>query len=52
LKDSGGSTDEEELIKNVTAIAYAGEAVFMTDTKTKLITKTGGADTVSKTECY
>jgi hypothetical protein len=48
LKESGGSADKEELIKNVVAIAYGGKAMLMTNTKTKLISKTAGADTVSQ----
>jgi hypothetical protein len=31
---SGGSADEEELIMNITATAYAGERIFATDRKT------------------
>ena len=52
LKESGGSADKEELMKNVIAIAYGGKAMLMTDIKTKLISKTAGADTVSQKEQY
>jgi hypothetical protein len=33
LKESGGSADEEELIKNVIAIAYGGKEMLVTNTK-------------------
>jgi hypothetical protein len=52
LKDSGGSIDEEELMKNVSAIAYGGKVMFMTNTRTKLCFMTGGADTVRQNERY
>jgi hypothetical protein len=51
LKESGWSADKEELIKNVTAIAYGGKVHNARDEyKKKLISKTAGADTVSQKE--
>lgn len=52
MKESGESADKEELIKNVIAISYGGKAMLVTNTKTKLISKTAGADTVSQKEQY
>ena len=37
--ESDGSADEEEVIMNVAAIAYAGESVFTTDSMTPLMSK-------------
>jgi hypothetical protein len=41
-------TDEEKVIKNISAIAYAGESLCVTNAKAALIFKfLAGADTVS-----
>jgi hypothetical protein len=37
--ESGGSADEEKLIMNIAAIAYAGNSVFAADRMTLLTTK-------------
>jgi hypothetical protein len=37
--DSDGNADEEELIKNISAIIYGGSSAFMTDTMALLILK-------------
>ena len=42
--ESGGTSDEEELIMNITAIAYAGNSVFTADRMTLLTTESDRRD--------
>jgi hypothetical protein len=46
--DSDGHADQEELIKNISAIIYGGASAFITDARSLLtVTFVAGADTVS-----